>query len=66
MSHSSPNSMGSQSLPQGTGHGNAGDLISEKYLWLVPAESGAELGAGQDRRFGKGSGAVWSTRSPWG
>jgi len=66
MSRSSRNSMESQSLPRGTGHGNDGDLISEKYLLLVPAESGVELGAGQDRRFGRGSRAMWSTGSPQG
>lgn len=47
--------MGSQSLPGGTGHGNDGDLISEKYLQPVAAESGAELAAGQEGRFGNGS-----------
>ena len=54
--------MGSQSLPRGTGLGNDGDLMSEKYLQTVPAVSGAEAGAGQDGTFGKGSAGTSSPR----
>lgn len=47
---------------RGTGQGNDGDLISDKYLQPVQAVSGAGSGAGQDGTFGKGSAGTSSPR----